>query len=576
MIAPGGVDKPNQARFWLCKIHWPVPSLPCGVPPVARLRLYSVQGRRMLEGKRWQIMSETLTALGGIGLFLLGMKIMTEAMREEAGANLRRLLARFTTTPLRGVLSGAVTTAVIQSSSATTVMTVGFVGAGLLSFPQALGVIYGANIGTTITGWIVSLVGFKLQLGAMAMGLLFLASLTLLFSQGRVARIGRIVAGFCLLFIGLDMMQEGMSGAAGWITSERTPGTGLTGMLAMAVLGLAITVVMQSSSAAVAVVLVLLSSGALPLVQGAAAVIGMNLGTTVTGLIAAVGGSRAMQQTSIANLMFNVGTMLIAFPLLLVTAGLLEELAARTGVSTALVLFHTGFNLLGMLAFLPFTHHFAALVAKLRPDLSERTAPELDHRLLSDEGAAMQAAHGAVTWAAREIFSAYALAIGPEGDLRRLSALDPRVTMTLEDLKDYMARISVPRDKPAEAAAFAALMHQADHLARLLEQAEHRSFIPVLKNDAVARRPSQWFAACLSPDRALELPKIGNRMARMAGPVAHRFTGHRRGLLLGEHAGHYSVQDTFQATDAMRWLTRIMHNVQRIGEYDQEVQSRLG
>ncbi|WP_101067230.1 Na/Pi cotransporter family protein [Roseovarius salinarum] len=521
-------------------------------------------------------MSETLTALGGIGLFLLGMKIMTEALREAAGANLRHMLARFTTTPLRGVASGAVTTAVVQSSSATTVMTVGFVGAGLLGFPQALGVIYGANIGTTVTGWIVSLVGFKLKLGTVAMGLLFVASLALLLSQGRAARIGRIAAGFCLLFIGLDMMQEGMSGAAGWITPERTPGTGLTGMLAMAALGLAITVVMQSSSAALAVVLVLLSSGALPLIQAAAAVIGMNLGTTFTALIAAIGGSRPMQQTSIANLLFNLGTMVIAFPALLVIAGPLEGLAARTGADTALVLFHTGFNLLGTLAFLPVTHRFAALVARLRPDLSKRLAPELDHRLLSDEGAAMQAAHGAVTWAAREIFSAYSLALGPGGDVRRLAALDPRVTVMLEDLKDYMARISVPRDKPDEAAAFAALMHQADHLVRLLDQAEHRDFIPVLDRVAVTRRPARWFAACLSSDRGLELPEIGRRMARMTDPLAHRFMRHRRGLLLGEHAGIYSVQDTFQATDAMRWLTRIMHNVQRVGEYDREVQNTLG
>ncbi len=521
-------------------------------------------------------MSETLNALGGIGLFLLGMKIMTDALREAAGANLRWLLARFTTTPLRGVVSGAVTTAVIQSSSATTVMTVGFVGAGLLSFPQALGVIYGANIGTTVTGWIVSLVGFKLKLGAVAMGLLFVASLTLLLSQGRAARIARIAAGFSLLFIGLDLMQEGMSGAAVWITSERTPGAGLAGMLAMAALGLAVTVVMQSSSAAIAVVLVLLATGALPLIQAAAAVIGMNLGTTFTALIAAVGGSRSMQQTSIANLLFNLGTTVIAFPMLLVISGPLEGLAARTGVDTALVLFHTGFNLLGTLIFLPVTHHFAALVVKLRPDLSEHAAPELDRRLLSDEGAAMQVAHSTVTWAAREIFAAYALALGPKGDLRRLSALDPRVTITLADLKDYMAEITVPRNKPAETAAFAALMHQSDHLVRLIEQARHRGFIPVLNRDAVTRRPAKWFAACLSSDHAIELPEIGMRMARMSDPVAHRFTRHRRGLLLGEHAGIYTMQDTFQTTDAMRWLSRIMHNVRRVGEYDQEVRDRMG
>jgi phosphate:Na+ symporter len=200
----------------------------------------------------------------------------------------------------------------------------------------------------------------------------------------------------------------------------------------------------------------------------------------------------------------------------------------------------------------------------------------LDRRLLRDEGAAMQNAHTVVNWAAREVFSAYSLALGPQGDLRRLSALDPRVTMTLEDLKGYIAKISVPRDKPEEAAALAALMHQADHLARLVDQAGHRSFIPILKNEAVTRRPAMWFAGCLSFDRDLKLSEIGGRMARMVDPVAHRFTRHRRGLLLGEHVGIYSIQETFQATDAMRWLTRIMHNVQRIGEYDADVQERLG
>lgn len=521
-------------------------------------------------------MSETLTALGGIGLFLLGMKIMTEALREAAGANLRSLLARFTTTPLHGVVSGAVTTAVIQSSSATTVMAVGFVGAGLLSFPQAIGVIYGANIGTTVTGWIISLVGFKLQLGNVAMGLLFLASLALLLSEGRTARVGRIAAGFCLLFIGLDTMQDAMQGAGRWITSYWTPGTGLAGMLAMAALGLVVTVVMQSSSAAIAVVLVLLISGALSLIQAASAVIGMNLGTTFTALIATIGGSRSMQQTSIANLLFNLGTMVIAFPMLLIIAGPLEALAAQTGADTALVLFHTGFNVLGTLVFLPVTHQFAALVERVRPDLSGNTAPELDPRLLSDEGAAMQNARTVVTWAAREIFSAFSLALGPQGDLRRLSALEPRVTMTLEDLKVYMAKISMPKNKPVEAAALAALMHQADHLVRLLEQARRRSFIPVLKEELVTRRPTTWFAGCLSFERKLELSQIGERMSRMVDPVAHRFTRHRRGLLLGEHVGIYSIQETFQATDAMRWLARIMHNVQRVGEYDAEVRENLG
>lgn len=522
------------------------------------------------------MMAQALPALGGIGLFLLGMKIMTDALREAAGAGLRRLLARFTTTPLRGVASGALTTAVIQSSSATTVMTVGFVGAGLLSFPHALGVIYGANIGTTVTGWIVSLVGFKLRLGTVAMGLLFMASLALLLTEGRMARLGRIAAGFSLLFIGLDMMQDSMSGAGGWLHPDRMPGDGIGGLLIMAFVGLAMTVVMQSSSAAVAVVLVLLDSGALTLMHAAAAVIGMNLGTTFTALLAVLGGSRAMQQTAAANLLFNFGTMLIAFPLLMISAGALQDIAMHTGADTALVLFHTAFNLLGTAVFLPFTDRFAELVARLLPEPSATTPPELDDRLLRDEGAAMQAAHSVLHWAARDVLSAYSAALGPDRDLRRLSALEPRVVPVLDQLKDYLARIVLPRDKPDEAAAYAALMHQVDHLTRLLEQSGRRSFIPILTARPVTLRPVRWFARCMSPERDLSLFGIGMRLARMSGVIDGRFRRQRRALLLGEHAGIYSMQDTFDTTDAMRWLARIMHNVQRLGEYDQTVQNKLG
>lgn len=521
------------------------------------------------------MLAQALPALGGIGLFLLGMKIMTDALREAAGPGLRRLLSRFTTTPLTGVASGAMTTAVIQSSSATTVMTVGFVGAGLLSFPHALGVIYGANIGTTVTGWMVSLVGFKLKLGTLSMGLLFIASLALLLAEGRIARVGRIVAGFCLLFIGLDMMQDGMSGAADLLNPNRLP-DGVAGAVLMAGIGLAITVVMQSSSAAVAVVLVLLGNDTLTLMQAAAAVIGMNVGTTFTALLAAVGGSRAMQQTAVANLLFNLGTTALAFPLLWILSGVLQSIALRMGADTALVLFHTAFNLLGTIAFLPLTARFSRAVEWLLPDAATHRAPALDPRLLSDEGSAMQMAHSVVHWAAQQVFTAYANGLGPRRDLRALSALAPRLTPVLEDLKAYLAQITVPRDKPTEAAAYAALMHQVDHLDRLLQQSAKRGFITALHRHPATARPALWFATCLSPRTGLTLAQTGGHMARMKPIVDKRVHRHRRGLLLGEHVGLYSVQDTFDITDAMRWLLRIIHNVQRIGDYDATVDQALG
>ena len=250
--------------------------------------------------------------LGGVGMFLLGMDVMTGALREAAGRNLRALLARFTTTPLRGTVTGAAATAVIQSSSATTVMTVGFVGAGLMTLGQALGIIYGANVGTTATGWLVSLLGFKLHLGRLALALLLPASLALLLGRGALARGGRAVAGLCLLLIGLDMMQAGMGDAAALITAQRLPGADAAGLLALAGIGLAVTVLIQSSSAGVALALVMLQGGTIALPQAAALVAGMNVGTTFTGLLASLGGSRAMRQTAVANLVFHLAIAAMA------------------------------------------------------------------------------------------------------------------------------------------------------------------------------------------------------------------------------------------------------------------------
>ena len=184
--------------------------------------------------------------LGGIGLFLFGMETMTAALRSLAGERLRHWLLRMTSSPLRGVLTGAGITAVVQSSTAVTVMTIGFVGAGLISFSQSLGVIYGANIGTTMTGWIILLVGVKLELGMLALPVLFVASLMGILGAGQVARVGRMLAGLSLLFIGLDLMQVASAEVHGYIPSDWLPGDTWTGRLMMAAMGLVLVAMMQS------------------------------------------------------------------------------------------------------------------------------------------------------------------------------------------------------------------------------------------------------------------------------------------------------------------------------------------
>ncbi|MCG8325163.1 MAG: Na/Pi symporter, partial [Thiotrichales bacterium] len=143
------------------------------------------------------------TTLGGLGLFLLGMIIMTGSIRELAGSSLRRFLLKFTKTPVSGVLTGTVSTAILQSSSATTVASVGFVAAGILTFSQALGIIFGANIGTTVTGWMVALLGFKLKLGEIVLPLILIGAALKLFGKGKAGSAGLALAGFGLIFVGI-------------------------------------------------------------------------------------------------------------------------------------------------------------------------------------------------------------------------------------------------------------------------------------------------------------------------------------------------------------------------------------
>ncbi len=520
---------------------------------------------------------QILLVLGGIGLFLFGMKVMTEGLRDAAGGRLRRFLARFTTTPLRGTVSGAAATALIQSSSATTVMTVGFVGAGLITFPHALGVLYGANIGTTVTGWMITLLGFKLHLGTIALPGLFAASLMVLLGRGHLARAGRILAGFSLLFVGLDMMQDAAGTFGETLTPDRLPQGTLAAQVKLALAGLAITLVMQSSSAAIAVALVFLGSGAISFDQAAAMVIGTNIGTTVTAMLASIGGSRTMRQTAVANLLFNVGTAILAFPVLLLGGGWLASVARHAGDQTALVLFHTAFNVAGTLIFLPVSHHFAGFVERLIPETDSSLTRGLDEALLGDEGAAMDAVHVSLRRVAVVTFAAMGRALAVPSDTRALSALPAKTGPALEQIGAFASRIRIPEKRPGARDRNAALLHQLDHLNRLTERLERKAMIAVVLEDAELSRPARYFGLLLSRTaQAGRTGALADRLTWLAGLVQHRSRRHRRAVLLHEHVGLITVNEMFDRTDAMRWLNRVTHHAERMAYYDRQAEMPEG
>lgn len=498
---------------------------------------------------------------GGIGLFLFGMRTMTEALRQMTSHRARTALRGLTGSPVKGVLTGAGVTAVVQSSSAVMVMTIGLVGAGMMTFQQSVGVVLGANVGTTITGWIVALVGLKLKLGTAALGLMFVAVLMVTFGRGAVQRAGQGLAGFSLIFVGLDMMQGATAGFGGWLSPEVMPPDTLAGRALTVLIGAAVTVVIQSSSAGVATVLVLLSAGTVSFPQAAALVIGMDVGTTATALIAGLGGSRAMRRTGVAHLSYNVVTAIVAFSVLPIALAPVLWLNGGDQVS-GLVIFHTGYNLVGVLLFLPFVGPFARAVERLVPGRDGPLDEPLDQRLLADEGAALDAAHGASRALTGVLLRATAGRLqggAPDAD----EAV--QVQAALEDLEAFLTSINLPEGAEAPRLRYSALLHQVDHLHRL----SHRAFGPrqlqVLWSDPALARPARALAAaCL---RTAEGGRTADQLARLQRLIAGRTRRYRRSVLLREHAGRVAAGAVFDMTDALRWVDRTADHVARITHY---------
>jgi len=332
---------------------------------------------------------------GGIGLFLLGMSLMTDGLKLAAGPALERILARSTRTRLHGLAFGAVVTAVVQSSSAVTLATIGFVNAGLLNLSQALWVLFGANVGTTMTGWLVALVGLQFKIEALALPLIGGGMVLRLTSSGRRGALGTAAAGFGVLFLGIDILQEAFIGLADDLTMPQ--GEGIGDVALQVLLGVALTVLMQSSSAALAVALTAAQGGLLAAQGAAAVVIGANIGTTVTAILASVGTTPNARRAAAAHIAFNVVTGLVALLLLPWLVGALAVLGKWLGLGFApaaeLALFHTVFNVLGVVIIWPLAGRLTkVLETRFRAaELDEAQPRHLDRTALAVPALALDA-----------------------------------------------------------------------------------------------------------------------------------------------------------------------------------------
>ncbi|HHQ69644.1 MAG TPA: Na/Pi cotransporter family protein [Halothiobacillaceae bacterium] len=318
------------------------------------------------------------TFIGGIGLFLLGMRLMTDGLKVAAGDTLREILARGTATTPRGILAGIAITTAVQSSSAVIFATVGFVNAGLLTLFQAVGVIIGSNVGTTVTSWLVAIVGFNVDLQALAMPVIAIGVILRVTGKGsRRPALGDALTGFGIFFLGLDVLKETFDGFGEGIDLEEFAGHGILSLLAFTAIGIVLTVIMNSSSAALAITLTAAGSGLIPLNAAAAMVIGANVGTTSTALFAVIGASSNAKRAATAHVMFNAITGLIAFIALPALLWLVVFLASLfnldPGPATFLAIFHTMTKLLGMAIFWPLTPQVVRLLEK------RFISPEEDH-----------------------------------------------------------------------------------------------------------------------------------------------------------------------------------------------------
>jgi phosphate:Na+ symporter len=306
--------------------------------------------------------------LAGLGIFLFGMFMMEESVKLLAGRSFKILIRRCTESRLKGLLTGFVTTAILQSSSAVSLMVLAFVGAGLMSLANAVAVLMGAMVGTTCTAWIVALVGFQLKIDVFALPLIGIGGLGLIFFSGsiRYINVSKLLVAFGFLFHGLDYMKTSVEAFAGAVDLSFLPDLGLW---VYVLTGIVLTAAMQSSSATIAIILTALFSGIIDFREGAALVIGANVGTTVTVLLGAVGGIPAKKQTAVSSLIFNGVTALVVFPLLPFMPWVTHDLFdLADNPVLGIALFHTLFNVIGVLLFFPWISGLVHLLHRFFPE----------------------------------------------------------------------------------------------------------------------------------------------------------------------------------------------------------------
>jgi len=425
-------------------------------------------------------MSTTIAVLGGVGLFLLGMSVMTSGLKDLAGSGLRTALGKAAATPLSGAFWGAFVTLLIQSSSATTMTTIGLVSAGLLTFSQGLGLVFGANVGTTGTGWLIALIGVRVSLTRAAMPMIFIGALIKLIGRGRVSASGGALAGFALVLYGLTTLQQGMSGLAERLHPADLPAvfgpgvswwSSLFGVLILVVVGLAMTAVMQSSTASIAVTLSAYFAGAVGLDQACALIIGQNIGTATSSAMAAIGASSTAKRLALAYILFKVIAAVIALVLFPVTIPLLVRASRTIDGVTLLAGYHTAYNVVGVAVLLPLIDWFTRFVERLLPERASPLTRCLDPAALVTPLAAEEAVRRTVARALGAMCGSIGTALTATAPGTALSVSVTEASDALRRAREFMTEASGPPESQREEERLTSTLHALDDASRLAEVA---------------------------------------------------------------------------------------------------------
>ena len=354
---------------------------------------------------------DLLKLLGSLAMFLYGMKIMSEGLQKFAGDRLRNILTAMTTNRVTGVLTGVLITALIQSSSATTVMVVSFVNAGLLSLSQSIGVIMGANIGTTVTAWIISALGFKVDMAAMSLPLLAIGVPLLFSGKSNRKSIGEFIFGFSFLFMGLSLLKANAPdlGKNPEMLSfvQNYTDMGFASVVLFVLIGTVLTMIVQASAATMAITLIMCANGWISFELGAALVLGENIGTTITANLAALTGNTQSRRAAMAHLVFNIfGVIWVLCLFKPVTMGVswfveevMQTVDPGVAVSFKLSAFHTAFNICNVLILIWFVKFIEKTVCKIIP---QKEVDE-EYRLRFITGGLLSTAELSIVQARKEI-----------------------------------------------------------------------------------------------------------------------------------------------------------------------------